>query len=94
MIAGTRLARATRVPSFLHEILVELFRQRPALAPELLRACAGIRLESATTELGSIDLSQVAEMRRLFDPTGHYHRPDVFSLNVDTRTRSAVTTTS
>ena len=48
------------MPSFLHEILVELFRQRPALAPELLRACAGIRLESATTELGSIDLSQVA----------------------------------
>lgn len=39
-----------------------------------------------------IDLAQVAELRRLFDPTGHYHRPDVFSLTVDTRPRPAVTT--
>jgi nitrilase len=40
----------------------------------------------------TIDLAQVAEQRRLFDPTGHYHRPDVFSLTVDTRPRPAVTT--
>ncbi|GAA3531651.1 hypothetical protein AFL01nite_20800 [Aeromicrobium flavum] len=39
-----------------------------------------------------IDLSTVAEMRRLFDPVGHYHRPDVFQLSVDTRPRPAVTT--
>ena len=42
----------------------------------------------------TIDLRQVAEMRRLFDPTGHYNRPDVFSLAVDTRSRPAVTTTT
>jgi hypothetical protein len=48
------------VPSFSHEILVELFRQRPLLAPELLRACTGLRLEGMTAERGSIDLSQVA----------------------------------
>jgi nitrilase len=42
----------------------------------------------------TIDLRQVAEMRRLFDPTGHYNRPDVFSLTVDTRSRPAVTTTT
>lgn len=47
------------VVSFPHELLVELFRQRPVLALELLRACAGIQLESATVELGSIDLTQV-----------------------------------
>jgi hypothetical protein len=47
------------VLSFLHEFLVDLFRQRPDLALELLRACAGIRLEGATVQLGSIDLSQV-----------------------------------
>jgi hypothetical protein len=57
---GTRLARATGVPSFLHEILVELFRQRPELGPELLHACAGIRLEEGKAERGSIDLTQVA----------------------------------
>src|SRR5687767_14189229 len=48
------------VLSFTHEILVELLRQRPALGPELLRACSGIELPGATAELGSIDLSQVA----------------------------------
>ena len=42
----------------------------------------------------TIDLQKVAELRRLFDPTGHYHRPDVFSLTVDTRSRRAVTTTT
>jgi hypothetical protein len=47
------------VPSFLHEFLVDLFRERPRLALELLRACAGIPLEGTTAELGSIDLSQV-----------------------------------
>jgi hypothetical protein len=48
------------VPSFPHEILVELFRQRPALAPALLRACADLQLEGAKIDAGSIDLSQVA----------------------------------
>jgi hypothetical protein len=47
------------MPSFAHELLVDLFRQRPALAVELLGASAGIRLGGATMELGSIDLSQV-----------------------------------
>jgi len=39
-----------------------------------------------------IDLSEAIELRRLFDPTGHYNRPDVFQMNVDTRPRPAVTT--
>ena len=38
-----------------------------------------------------VDLSRVHEMRRLFDPVGHYHRPDVFRLLVDARPRPAVT---
>jgi nitrilase len=42
----------------------------------------------------TVDLREVAEARRFFDPTGHYHRPDVFSLSVDTRPRQAVTTTT
>ena len=42
----------------------------------------------------TIDLDQVAELRRKFDPTGHYHRPDVFRLTVDTGARPAVTTTT
>ena len=39
-----------------------------------------------------IDLSLSIELRRLFDPTGHYNRPDVFQLSVDTRPRPAFTT--
>jgi nitrilase len=38
-----------------------------------------------------IDVSDVRAMRRLFDPVGHYNRPDVFQLSVDTRPRRAVT---
>ncbi|MET0830879.1 MAG: carbon-nitrogen hydrolase family protein [Acidimicrobiia bacterium] len=38
-----------------------------------------------------VDLSQVDSARRLFDPVGHYNRPDVFQLSVDTRRRQAVT---
>ena len=46
--------------SFHHEILVELFRSNGELAVELLRSCAGIAVDHARVELGSIDLSQVA----------------------------------
>jgi hypothetical protein len=59
LAVGTRLACATGVPSFLHEILADLFRERPLLGPELLGACAGLRVEGATAEVGSIDLTQV-----------------------------------
>ena len=38
-----------------------------------------------------VDLSAVKSGRRLFDPVGHYNRPDVFQLSVDTRPRRAVT---
>jgi len=46
--------------SFHHEILVELFRGDGKLAVELLRTCAGIAVDHARVEVGSIDLSQVA----------------------------------
>lgn len=57
---GTRLARTPAVVSFEHELHVDLFRKRPALAPELLHACTGIQIEGTRAEGGSIDLSQVA----------------------------------
>lgn len=37
-----------------------------------------------------IDLRQVARGRYDFDPVGHYARPDVFSLSVDTEAKKAV----
>jgi len=47
------------MPSFDHEILVDLFRECGPLAPELLRRCAGIAVEHARVKGESIDLSQV-----------------------------------
>lgn len=38
-----------------------------------------------------IDTDAVRSARRMFDPVGHYNRPDVFRLTVDTRARPSVT---
>jgi nitrilase len=38
----------------------------------------------------NIELAQVTRALYDFDPVGHYSRPDVFSLNVDTREKRAV----
>jgi len=48
------------VPSFAHDLLVDLFRNRGELAPALLRSCAGIALDLDHVEQSSVDLSQVA----------------------------------
>jgi nitrilase len=37
-----------------------------------------------------VDLTEVVVGRRLFDPVGHYHRPDVFRLSVDIRAQRAL----
>ena len=37
------------------------------------------------------DLAKVAAARRFMDPTGHYNRPDIFKLLVDTTARQATT---
>ncbi len=39
--------------------------------------------------VAELDLVKVAANRRFMDPTGHYNRPDVFQLHVDTTERRA-----
>jgi nitrilase len=43
--------------------------------------------------MAELDLRTVAAQRRHMDPTGHYNRPDVFRLLVDTSARQAVIAT-
>jgi hypothetical protein len=48
------------MPSILHESLLELFRNRPLLAPELLRDALGVELPAFTeTRIDSADLTEV-----------------------------------
>jgi hypothetical protein len=42
------------MPSILHESLLELFRNRPMLAPELLRDALGVKLPALTEKRGAI----------------------------------------
>jgi nitrilase len=54
------------------------------------KVLAGPSRHEETILYADVDLSAVRAARRYFDPTGHYNRPDVFRLNVDTRPRPAV----
>ena len=51
---------------------------------------AGPVREREDTLLADLDLRMVAAQRRHMDPAGHYNRPDVFRLHVDTAPRPAV----
>jgi nitrilase len=51
---------------------------------------AGPIRETEETLIADLDLGAVAAARRVMDPVGHYNRPDVFRLHVDTSPRPAV----
>jgi nitrilase len=51
---------------------------------------AGPARHEETILYAELDSAAVSAARRYFDPVGHYHRPDVFQLHVDTRPRPAV----
>ena len=54
---------------------------------------AGPVREREETLVLDLDLRTVAVARRFLDPVGHYNRPDIFRLCVDTSPRPAVTET-
>jgi nitrilase len=51
---------------------------------------AGPVREKEAIVYAEIDLAEVRRHRRMFDPVGHYARPDVFTLHVDARPKPAV----
>jgi nitrilase len=55
---------------------------------------AGPVREREETLVVDLDLRAVAAQRRHMDPVGHYNRPDVFRLHVDTSPRLAVVETA
>lgn len=57
------------MPSFTHEILVELVRNRGDVVRELLRTCAGLILEEGTAEAAPADLSQTVSVEYRADCT-------------------------
>jgi nitrilase len=52
---------------------------------------AGPHLEVEEIVYAEIDPAKIATHRHIFDPVGHYARPDVFHLSVDTTRRTSVT---
>lgn len=54
---------------------------------------AGPARHEETMLVADADLGAVRAARRFFDPVGHYHRPDIFRLNVDIAPRPAVVVT-
>jgi nitrilase len=55
---------------------------------------AGPVREKEETLIADLDLGAVLAGRRHMDPAGHYNRPDIFRLHVDTSPRPAVVETS
>lgn len=51
---------------------------------------AGPAMDTEQILCAEIDLDLVAQHRHFFDPVGHYARPDVFRLSVDTSKRASV----
>ena len=64
----------------------------PIVAPDGTVLAGPVR-EREETLLLDLDLDTVAVARRYLDPVGHYNRPDIFRLCVDTSPRPAVTET-
>ena len=69
-----------------------MMRGGSAIVSPLGQVLAGPDFSGETILYAEIDPGAVARGKYDFDATGHYARPDVFSLTVDTRAKPAVKT--
>ena len=67
-----------------------MMRGGSAIISPLGRILAGPDFSGETVLYAEIDPAEVMRAKFDFDVTGHYARPDVFQLVVDTRPRPAV----
>jgi nitrilase len=67
-----------------------MMRGGSAIIGPLGRVIAGPDFSGETTLFAEIDPDEVMKAKYDFDVTGHYARPDVFQLTVDTRPKKAV----
>ncbi len=47
-------------------------------------------IEKESLLIATIDIKEVIKERQNFDPSGHYSRPDVFTLKVDTKRQKLI----
>lgn len=64
---------------------------RPIIVAPNGELLAGPARQQETILTAEIDIDTVHAARRMFDPVGHYNRPDIFRLSVDVRPRPPVT---
>lgn len=69
-----------------------MMRGGSAIVNPLGRVLAGPDFSGETILYATLDPADIARGKYDFDATGHYARPDVFQLTVDTRPKRAVTT--
>ena len=69
-----------------------LMRGGSAIINPLGKVLVGPDFDGETILYADIDLDDIARGKYDFDATGHYSRPDVFQLTVETRPKSAVST--
>lgn len=69
-----------------------MMRGGSAIVNPLGRVLAGPDFSGETLLYATLDPAEIARGKYDFDATGHYARPDVFQLTVDTRPKRAVTT--
>lgn len=69
-----------------------MMRGGSAIVSPLGRVLAGPDFTSETILYATLDPAEIVRGKYDFDATGHYARPDVFQLTVDTRLKRAVST--
>jgi nitrilase len=69
-----------------------MMRGGSAIVSPLGQVLAGPDFTGETVLYADLDMGDIARGKYDFDATGHYSRPDVFQLSVDTRPKRAVST--